>query len=62
MARPLSGLATRGGILSFLKAAMLRRYLNESLEIGHHPKKISERQMCFNVYTFFTSTLKEITA
>jgi hypothetical protein len=28
---PLGGL--RGGILSFFKAAMLRRYLNESLEI-----------------------------
>jgi len=31
--------------------------------IGHHPKKKKkECQKCSNVYTFFTSTLKEITA
>jgi hypothetical protein len=32
MARPVGSLL-RGGILSFFKAAMLRRYLEESLEI-----------------------------
>jgi hypothetical protein len=31
MARPVGGL--RGGILSFFKVAMLRQYLEESLEI-----------------------------
>jgi len=31
--------------------------------IGHHPKKKKKgRQKCSNVYTFFTSTLKEIKA
>ncbi len=31
--------------------------------IGHHPKKKKkERQKCSDVYMFFTSTLKEITA
>jgi hypothetical protein len=33
VARPLGSLATRGSILSFFTAVMLRRYLKESLEI-----------------------------